>query len=231
MSAPKTNLLLESLSQESRTAILSQSKELELPTRASLQAQEEEPRYVYFPTAGVASVVVEHFEGAASETALIGREGVAGALSLLGTSVPTAECFMQVAGSGYQIPLNKFRELFIHSAEIRTRILQCVQQQAMTTMQVAACNSAHEAEPRLARWLLMVQDRTQEDAFQLTQDFLAQMLGARRTTVALAAGTLQHSGFIEYSRGKVKILSREALKTAACDCYEVTHRLLLNLYS
>lgn len=138
---------------------------------------------------------------------------------------------MQVSGSGYQILLTELREMFLHSAEIRTRILQCVQQQSMTTMQVAACNSAHEAEPRLARWLLMIQDRTQEDAFQLTQDFLAQMLGARRTTVALAAGTLQRSGFIEYSRGKVRILSREALKTAACDCYEVTHRLLLNLYS
>ena len=231
MSAPRTNLLLESLSPPNRTAILSQCKEMDLPILTSFQAQEEEPRYAYFLVAGVASVVVGHFEGAASETALIGREGVAGALSLLGTSAPPADCFMQVAGSGYQMPLNKLRELFIQSAEVRTRILQCVQQQAMTTMQVAACNSAHEAEPRLARWLLMIQDRTQEDAFQLTQDFLAQMLGARRTTVALAAGSLQHSGFIEYSRGRVKILSREALKTAACDCYEVTHRLLLNLYS
>ena len=230
MSAPRTNLLLESLSPENRSAILSQSKEIELPMRTSLQAQEEHPRYAYFPTAGVASVVVGHFEGSESEVSLVGREGVTGALSLLGTSIPTADCFMQVAGSGYQIPLNKLRELFIESLEIRTRILQCVQQQAMTTMQVAGCNSAHEAEPRLARWLLMFQDRLQEDTFQLTQDFLAQMLGARRTTVAIAAGTLQHSGFIEYSRGRVTILSREALMTAACDCYEVTHRLLLNLY-
>ena len=137
---------------------------------------------------------------------------------------------MQVAGSGWQIPLPALRELFLHSEEIRSRILQCIQQQALTTTQVAACNTAHEAESRLARWLLMVQDRTQEDTFQLTQDFLAQMLGARRTTVALAAGTLQHSGFIEYSRGRVTILSRENLKTAACDCYEVTYRLLQHLY-
>ncbi len=231
MSAPRNNLLLESLSPESRSAILSQSKELELPTRFSLQAQEEQPRFAYFLTAGVASVVVAHFEGASTETALVGREGVAGALSLLGPSSPTAECFMQVPGCGYKAPLSVLRDLFMSSAEIRTRILQCVQQQALTTMQIAGCNAVHEAEPRLARWLLMAQDRTQEDNFQLTQDFMAQMLGARRTTVALAAGTLQRAGLIEYSRGRVKILSRENLRTAACDCYAVTERLLQNLYS
>lgn len=229
MSAPK-NLLLDALPASARNDILSQSKEVDLAIRASLQAQEEEPRFAYFLTTGVASVVVGHFEGASSETAMIGHEGVIGGLSLLGSSRPTAECFMQVAGAGYQIPLSALRDLFEGSAEIRNRILQCVQQQAMTTIQVAACNVAHEAEPRLARWLLMIQDRTQEDSFQLTQDFLAQMLGARRTTVALAAGVLQRSGLIGYSRGKVTILSREALMTAACDCYEVTLRLLQDLY-
>jgi CRP-like cAMP-binding protein len=122
------------------------------------------------------------------------------------------------------------RELFFKSHEIRSHVLSCVQQQAMTTSQIAACNNAHEAEPRLARWLLMVQDRTNEDTFQLTQEFLAEMLGTRRTTVALAAGALQRSGFIEYSRGKVTIRSRRDLEQAACDCYAVTKRLLDNLY-
>ncbi len=230
MSAPETNLLLEALSPESRSAILSQSKLVELPTRLSLQVQEEEPRFAYFLTSGVASVVVAHSEGASTETALVGREGVTAALSLLGSSLPTSECFIQLAGRGYKTPLAVLRELFVSTAEIRTRILQCVQQQALTTIQIAGCNAVHEAEPSLARWLLMVQDRTQEDTFQLTQDFLAQMLGARRTTVALAAGTLQRSGFIDYSRGKIKILSRENLRTAACDCYDVAERLFKNLY-
>lgn len=230
MSAPRTNMLLDSLSDESRSAILSQCKKLDLPMRYSLQSQETLPLYAFFLTSGIASVVVGHTEGSSCETILIGREGMAGALSLLGSSLSPAECFMQLAGDGYQIPLGSMRKMFEDSAEIRSRILQCIQQQSMTTTQVSACNVTHEAEPRLARWLLMVQDRTQEDDFQLTQEFLAQMLGAQRTTVAIAAGTLQRSGFIEYSRGKVKILSREALKTAACDCYGVTERLLLNLY-
>ncbi len=225
-----SNALLNALSPESRNAILSQSKEVQLPQRTSLQAQEEQPRYAHFITSGIASVVVGHFEGAASETSLIGKEGLADALSLLGSSVPPANCFMQVDGSSYQIPLAVLRDFFLNSLEIRTRILECVQQQAMTTMQVAACNATHEAEARLARWLLMIQDRTEQDSFQLTQEFIAQMLGARRTTVAVAAGTLQRSGFIEYSRGKVSIISRERLQTAACDCYQVTLRLLQNLY-
>jgi len=230
MSAPRTNILLESLPKRLREAILSESKELPLPQRTSLQAQEEDPRYAYFLTSGVASVVVGHSEGAACETLLIGREGVTGALSLLGASVSPAECFIQVPGTGYQFPFPRLRELFSSSPELRTRVLECVQQQAMSTIRVAACNAAHEAEPRLARWLLMIQDRTEEDSFQLTQEFLAQMLGARRTTVALAAGSLQKSGLIEYSRGKVTILSREDLRSAACDCYGVTKRLLTELY-
>ena len=96
--------------------------------------------------------------------------------------------------------------------------------------QLAACNKLHETEARLARWLLMVQDRVEEDVFELTQEFLGEMLGSRRTTVAVAAGALQKSGFIEYKRGKVRIISREELMTAACDCYDFTHRLVRDLF-
>jgi CRP-like cAMP-binding protein len=156
---------------------------------------------------------------------------MAGGYALLGRSNSPIECFMQVAGSGYRMDFDQAREVFRQSEEIRTRILQCVQQQALVTSQVAACNKLHDAEARLARWLLMVSDRTGEESFQLTQEFIAQMLGTRRTTVALVAGTLQRSGFIEYTRGKVTIRSREHLMTAACECYEVTRRLMTGMYA
>ena len=230
MPIPKTNLLLDSLSPENRDAILSRAEELALPIRSAFQRQEETPRYVYFPTSGITSIVVNLIEGEAGETSVIGREGMVGAIALLGSALPPSESFIQVASTGYRVPFAAMKQLFLTREEIRSRVLECVQQQSMTTTQLAACNNAHEAEPRLARWLLMVQDRTQEDTFQLTQEFLAQMLGARRTTVALAAGTLQRSGLIEYSRGRVTILSRELLQTAACDCYTVTQRLFLSLY-
>ena len=231
MSAPRTNLLLDSLSEESRSRILKVATRMLLPVRTSLQAQEEQPRYMYFLDAGVSSVVVNLEEGGTAETSLIGREGVSSPLALLGSSLSPTECFMQVGGSGYRIPFEDLRRFFLESEEIRSRILECIQQQAMTTSQLAACNKLHDAEARLARWMLMIVDRTGETTFQLTQEFLAQMLGTRRTTVALVAGTLQRAGFVEYSRGKVNILSRENLETVACDCYTVTRRLLLALYT
>jgi CRP-like cAMP-binding protein len=122
------------------------------------------------------------------------------------------------------------QKAFRSSEEVRTRILEFVQEQAFSLEQIAACHRLHEAEERLARWLLTVQDRIGSDVLDLTQEFLAQMLGAQRTTVTMAAGALQRSGLIEYQRGRVKILNRENLEAAACDCYQVTKQLYANLY-
>jgi CRP-like cAMP-binding protein len=230
MAAPLTNLLLDSLSPVNRDEILSRAKELKLPVRTSLQVQGETPRYAYFLTSGVASVVVTLQDGGSAEVALIGRDGIVGALPRLGPAIPPTDCFIQLAASGYRIAQADLKPLFLQSEEIRSRILESVQQQAMSMGQIAACNKLHEAEARLARWFLMVQDIIQEDAFNLTQEFIAEMLGTRRTTVALAAGSLQRAGFIEYKWGKVTILSRDELRTAACDCYSVVERLVKNLY-
>lgn len=230
MASSNTNLLLNALPAGERTEILDLSKAVSLPIRSSLQAPEQSPQYAYFITSGIASVVVTVLDGGSAETGIIGREGVTGALSLLGSADPPTECFMQVAGDGLRIPFSDLRRCFLHFESTRSRILECIQQQGMTANQLVACNKLHDAEARLARWLLMVQDRTETDVLQLTQEFLAEMLGTRRTTVALVAGTLQRAGLIEYSRGKVTILSRERLTMVACDCYAVTRRLLLSLY-
>jgi CRP-like cAMP-binding protein len=108
--------------------------------------------------------------------------------------------------------------------------LEFVQEQTLSVSQIAGCNRLHEAEARLARWLLMAQDRTRSDVLNFTQEFLAMMLGAQRTTVTLVAGDLQRSGLIEYRRGRVKILNRKSLEEAACDCYKVIKNLYNNLY-
>ena len=230
MPASTGNLLLDTLSPKCQAAILTKAEEVQLPIRTSLQPPGAQPHYAYFITSGVASVVVGSTEGDSAETSLIGDEGLTGAFSLLGAADPPTDCFTQVAGSGLRILFSELRKLFLSSEEIRTRILECVQQQAMTTSQIAACNKLHEAEARLARWLLMVQDRTHESSFLLTQEFMAQMLGTRRSTLALVAATLQRAGLLEYSRGRMTILTREKLETAACDCYEVSRRLLAGLY-
>lgn len=227
----QNNLLLDSLSPKNRMRLISLSKEVSMPIKTWLQEQEEVPAYGYFLTSGIASVVIALAEGGTTEVAIIGREGLVNSLSLLGPSVPPSQCFIQMTATGYRIPFASLKEAFLDTEETRMRILENVQQQSMTMGQIAACNKLHEAEPRLARWLLMVQDRVQEDVLHLTQEFLAEMLGSRRTTVALAAGSLQRSGCIDYQRGKIKIISREELQNVACDCYPTTKRLFLNLYN
>jgi CRP-like cAMP-binding protein len=123
------------------------------------------------------------------------------------------------------------RQAFRSSEEIRDRILEFVQEQTFSLGQIAGCHRLHRAEERLARWLLMAQDRVQSDYLYFTQEFLAMMLGARRTTVTVVAGALQESGLIEYRRGHVKILNRENLAAAACECYQVISELYKNLYA
>ena len=224
------NLLLTSLSRQSRDSLLAHTTALSLPTRTRLYEADEDPPYAYFLTAGMASVVGLSKDGGTAEVAVIGSEGIVGSIHLLGPAPVSTQSFMQLEGAGLRMPLIELRKAFRTSPEIRSRILEFVQEQTLSVSQIAACNRLHEAEARLARWLLMVQDRIQSDVLNFTQEFLAMMLGAQRTTVTMVAGGLQRRGLIEYRRGRVKILNREKLEEAACDCYQITRNLHHNLY-
>jgi CRP-like cAMP-binding protein len=201
-----------------------------LPLRTVLYEANETPSHAYFMTSGLASVVTSMPDGATAEVTFVGREGVVGAIHLLGPAEVPTNCFVQMEGTALKIALPDLREAFDSSEEIRHRILENVQEQALTVSQIAACNRLHESQERLARWLLMAQDRTQSEVLGITQEFLAEMLGARRTTVTVVAGALQRSGYIEYRRGHIRILDRKKLETAACECYKVIHRLYDGLY-
>ena len=130
----------------------------------------------------------------------------------------------------WRIALTDLRRLFLQSEELRGRILEFEQEQTLVVSQIAACNRLHEVEARLARWLLMADDQTGSATLDFTQEFLGMMLGTRRTTVNLVAGTLQRSGAIEYTRGKVKVLNRALLEGIACECYKVVSSLNTGLY-
>jgi CRP-like cAMP-binding protein len=227
---PPGNLLLNSLSPESRDFLVSRSTTVELPLRASLYEAERAPKFAHFLTSGMASVVITMMEGGTAEVVVIGNEGMVGSAHILGSAPVQTRCFMQLEGTALRIPLAVLREAFQSSVEIRNRILEFVQHQNLCISQIAGCNRLHGAEERLARWLLMVHDRTDSDTLDLTQEFLAEMLGAQRTTVTLVAGILQESGLIEYHRGHVKIVDRERLGHVACDCYRITERLYKGLY-
>ena len=230
MPVHNTNRFLSSLSSKSRESLLARSVALPLPVRTLLYKANEVPAYAYFITSGMASVVALSTDGGTAEVAVTGCEGIVGSIHLLGPAPVSTESFMQLDGTGLRISLIELRKAFRSSEEIRDRILEFVQEQSLSVSQIAGCNRLHEAEARLARWLLMVQDRTQSDVLNFTQEFLAMMLGAQRTTVTMVAGNLQRSGLIEYRRGHVKILNRENLEEAACDCYKITKNLYDNLY-
>jgi CRP-like cAMP-binding protein len=201
-----------------------------LPLRTVLYEANEMPTHAYFLTSGLASVVTSMSDGATAEVSFIGREGVVGAFHLLGPAEVPTNCFVQMEGAALRISTAHLKEAFESSEEVRERVLEAVQEQALTIGQISACNRLHESQERLARWLLMAQDRTQSDVLNITQEFLAEMLGARRTTVTMVASALQRKGLIEYRRGQVKILDRTNLEAAACDCYKVIKRLYDSLY-
>ena len=224
------NRLLSSLSLPSRNLLLGGAAHVNLPIRTSLYEAEVRPSHVYFMTSGMASIVTSMQDGGTAEVGVIGNEGVVGSIFLLGGAKVSTSSFIQLAGSAYKVPFEHAIKVFRSSEEVRDRVLEFVQEQSVTVSQIAGCNRLHEAEERLARWLLMAQDRAQSDILDFTHEFLAMMLGAQRTTVTLIAGSLQRANLIEHSRGRVKILSRENLEMAACDCYRITKELYDNLY-
>jgi CRP-like cAMP-binding protein len=145
-----------------------------------------------------------------------------GAIHLLGNSPVPTNCFIQLEATALRIPMPDFQAAFRSSEEIRQRVLECAQQQSNSVSQVAGCNRLHEAEARLARWLLTAQDRIGSSRLDFTQEYLAEMIGTQRTTVTVIAGNLQKKGLIRYSRGHVTIIDRENLIGAACECYRIT---------
>ena len=181
-------------------------------------------------TSGIASVVAMMENGGMAEVGLIGREGVVGSFHLLGPAKVSTSCFIQLEATALRIRFPDLMDVFRTNEEIRDRVLEFVQEQAVSLSQLAGCNRLHENEERLARWLLMAQDRTQTDTLNFTQEFLGMMLGARRTTVTLIAGVLQRGGLIRYQRGRVRILDRAHLEAASCDCYKITKELYTRLY-
>jgi CRP-like cAMP-binding protein len=222
---------LTSLSAESSRVLLKHSVPVGLPSETVLYEALQPPAYGYFLTSGMASVVTDMSDGETAEVGVIGREGLIGGLHVMGPALAPTRCFMQLEGTGIRIPMSELRKAFNASEEIRDRILEFQQEQAMCLGQIAGCHRLHDADQRLARWLLMVQDCSQTEVLNLTQEFVGMMLGSRRTTVGAAAGGLQAKGLIEYHRGRIKMIDREGLEKVACDCYQVAKELYLGLYS
>jgi len=230
MDLPLTNRFLSTLPTAYRKTLMDRMVPVAMPRRMSVYQPGEQPRFSYFVTSGLVSVVSNLEDGTITEIEIVGAEGITPWLQLLGNLPVNSSCFMQVAGTGLRLPFAEMREEFEQNADMRRAILAFAEHQALMMGQLASCNRRHIVDQRLARWLLMVQDRVQTEELQLTQEFLAAMLGSRRTSVALAAGEMQKAGLIRYRRGKVTILDQRGLAKRSCECYTVTRQLLTALY-
>lgn len=224
------NLLLDCLPAEMGAELRRSLTAVPMPKRTVLYEPHKTPRFVHFMTSGIASVVVETPEGGTAEVNVLGNEALVEGLHLLGPTPLLTRCFIQVEGTALRMPLKQAQEMFAQMEPLRALALEFVQNQSAMTSQIAACNRLHGAEERLARWLLMVRDRLKTDTMAITQDFLASMVGARRSTVALATGALQKGGLISCRRGHVTVEDREGLISVACDCYPLLRQLRTGLY-
>lgn len=195
----------------------------------SLHEPGEQIETVYFLEEGIASVMVAMEDGTTIEVGLIGRDGLVGLPAVMGNGRSANRTFIQIPGHGYTIKAKILREQCETSSELRACLQRAIQGFFVQTAQTAACNRVHELEERLARWLLMCHDRVQSDHMPITHEFLAMMLGTRRSSVSVAAGILHKAGLIVYSRGHMKIQDRERLQHAACECYQAVREEYLHL--
>jgi CRP-like cAMP-binding protein len=178
---------------------------------------------IYFPLTGLISLMVIGKNGNFVETSTVGREGAVGLHSGLGRRRSFTRATAQIGGKFSTVRAARFEHVANGSAPIRDVILQYTEVLWAETQQIAACNAMHGASARLCRWLLQIADRIGSEEVPLTQEFLAQMLGARRTTVTLLAQRMQAKGLIRYRRGRIVVVDRKGLEACACECYHVMH--------
>ena len=184
---------------------------------------------IYFLEDGVCSMVTCMEDGVTIEAGVVGREGFVGAHEILGAGHAPNRMLMQIAGYGFRVKAATLTELADAFAPLRSCLLRSVHLLLVQTAQTAACNRLHDLHERLARWLLMCQDRVESGDIRITQEFLAGMLGTHRSSVTVAAGVLQEAGLITYTRGKVTIQNRAGLMDASCECYRVVHNEAVRL--
>lgn len=194
---------------------------VDMPLGMRLSEPNQAIENIYFPVAGLISVDALTERGESVEVGVIGREGFSGVSALLGHRQMAHSVVMQGAGSGFRIRAGIVRDEFLKGGVFAQLVYSFLYMQTVQVAQSVLCGRLHSVDMRMARWMLTAADRTQTDSLQITQEFLAQMLGSRRSTVTVAAGQLMRQGLIDYSRGRVKIVDRAGLEAIVCECYQV----------
>jgi CRP-like cAMP-binding protein len=224
------NRLLSRLPDQDFQRLAPHLRTLPLTNKLVLQRPNEPINEIVFPEGGVVSVTTMMLDGSAVEVATVGAEGLVGINAFLGGAISNSESMVQVPGAtAVALPVGVFRS----EAEQAGPLRDCVQRYSQglmgLMMQSAACLALHRVEARCCRWLLMAHDRVERKAFQLSQEFLAMMLGSSRQTVNVVATALQKEGIISYAYGRVNVLDRGRLEQGACECYRTVEDLFARL--
>jgi CRP-like cAMP-binding protein len=215
------NLILCALPERECDQFFASMEFVRLRLHQILHEAGEQIRSGYFLNDGMASVLTVQSDGKSVEVGLIGKEGFVGLPVIAGFKTSAQRIITQGDGTGYRLDVDTLRRVLPRCPELSKQLQQYALTSAMEASQIAACNRLHEVRERLARWLLMSHDRIQTTTMPLTQEFLGQMLGSRRASVSEAAGALQKTGAISYTRGTVTIVDRKKLEKVACDCYGI----------
>jgi CRP-like cAMP-binding protein len=215
------NRILLSLPESEYQALRPVLNFVQMPHHASLHEPGEKIEFVYFPNRGLVSLVVAMKEGKTVEVGVVGNEGLIGTPAAVGLNRSPHRAVVQIAGDGHRMRADILRSVLPSTPQLQFMASRHAVIQGMQSAQSAACNRLHGIEQRLARWLLIMQDRMDEGLLRITHDFLATMLGTDRPSVSLAAGILQRKGTIEYTRGAVRVLNRKKLEECACECYGI----------
>jgi len=215
------NEILLDLDPKESAIVFSELEFVRLKLHQVLHEPGDTLKSAYFCNSGFISILSIFPDGKSVEVGLIGTEGFVGLPLVAGFRTAATRAVVQGEGSAFRLDDAALKTIMRQCPQFERRLQQFAQIMIMQVTQIAACNRLHEVEERLARWLLMSADRIASDSLPLTQEFLAQMLGTRRSSVNVAAGILQKAGLIAYTRGAVAIRNRSGLESAACDCYEI----------
>jgi CRP-like cAMP-binding protein len=219
MASDVSNDLIEGLPRSDRTRLRAACERVELVLAAPVCVRGTAAGHAYFPTRAFISLLARVDHHPVIEVGMVGSEGMLGAEILLGIGHSPFDAVVQGQGEALRIDVRRFRTELESSLPLRRTLSRYLHVRMLQLARASGCHRFHAVAPRLARWLLMSQDRAHGNRFEMTHEFLASMLGVRRSGVTLAAGVLQRGGLIHYTRGELTVLDRQGMEAVACSCY------------
>lgn len=218
---PTQNRILAALPALDYERMLPDLEYIPMPLGWTMSESGDHVNFLHFPTSGIVSLIYDLENGASSEIALVGNEGMVGISIFMGGESMPSSTVVQSEGGAYRLSRKIMKREFALGGKLQHLALLYTQALISQTSQTAVCNQHHSLDQQLCRWLLMSVDRLHQNKLVITQELIANLLGVRRESITEAAGKLQKDGVIEYSRGLIKIIDRPKLEKRVCECYEV----------